>query len=227
MSGNKWNENATEDIQARTQNDRTFKVNLPTCYMAKGVLEVVSKSLGHVEIDTVAKQSTQGYWSIITKTTEDANTLIQLEDLYMQDDEGYRLVPRVKLAVLLSYHLSIQRSRTVNLRIISECMGKSLKLYMNTTKKRSLNKSRQGRRPVFIELFEGNHPPPFCIVRGQKISVSYRGRHLLCCHHNVEEHTKMHCPVARFRMCYNCGSLDHESIQCWEPIFVAFFFEEE
>ena len=69
--------------------------------MAKGILEALSKSLGHMEIDTVVKQSMQGYWSIITKTTEDANTLIQLEDLYMQDDEGYRLVPRVKLAVLL------------------------------------------------------------------------------------------------------------------------------
>ena len=127
MSGNKWNGNAAEDIQARTHKERTFQVNLPTCYTAKDVLEAVSRSLGHEEIDTVAKQSTQGYWSIITKTTEDANTLIQLEELYMQDDEGYRLIPRVKRAVLLILPLSIQRSRTVNLRIISECTGTSLK----------------------------------------------------------------------------------------------------
>ena len=92
MSGNKWNRNAAEDIQARTQKERTFQLNLPTCYTAKDVLEAVSKSLSHVEIDTVARQSTQGYWSIITKTTEDANTSIQLEDLYMQEDEGYRMV---------------------------------------------------------------------------------------------------------------------------------------
>ena len=55
------NGNAAEDIQARTQKKRTFKVNLPTCYMAKGILEALSKSLGHMEIETVAKQSRQGY----------------------------------------------------------------------------------------------------------------------------------------------------------------------
>ena len=33
--------------------------------------------------------------------------------------------------------------------------------------------------------------------------------------------------MARFKTCYNCGSPDHESIQCWEPTFVAFFFETE
>ena len=139
MSGNKWNGKASEDIQARTQKERTFKVNLPTCYMAKGVLETVGKSLGYVEIDTVAKQSTQGYWSIITKTTEDANTLIQLEDLYMQDDEGCHLVPKVKLAVLLTLpfvHPEIKNSELANY----------FRMYrnMNTTKKQHLNKSRQG-----------------------------------------------------------------------------------
>ena len=35
---------------------------------------------------------------------------------------------------------------------------------------------KTGRRLLFIDLFEGSHPPPFCIVRGQKISVSYRGQ---------------------------------------------------
>ena len=114
MSGTKWNGNAAEDIQARTQKERTFQVNLPTCYTAKDVLEAVSKSLGHVEIDTVARQSNQGYWSIITKTTEDANTLIQLEELYMEEGEGYRLVPRVKRAVLLTLPFVDPEIKTVN-----------------------------------------------------------------------------------------------------------------
>ena len=127
MSGNKWNGNATEDIQARTQKERTFKANLPTCYMAKGVLEAVSKSLGHVEIDIVAKQSMQGYWSIITKTTEDANTLIQLEDLYMQDDEGYHLVPRIKLAVLLTLPF-------VHPKIKDNELANYFQMYRNITK---------------------------------------------------------------------------------------------
>ena len=94
-------------------------------------------------------------------------------------------------------------------------------------KEAKFSQVKTGRRLVFIELFEGCHPPPFCIVRGQKISVSYRGRRSLCYHCSVEGHTKMHCPVARFKTCYNCGSPDHESIQCWEPTFVAFFFETE
>ena len=227
MSGTKWNGNAAEDIQAKTQKERTFQVNLPTCYTAKDVLEAVSKSLGHVEIDTVARQSNQGYWSIITKTTEDANTLIQLEDLYMAEGEGYKLVPRVKRAVLLTLPF-------VDPEIKNSELGNYFRMYGNVTKvvheyykEAKFTQVKTGRRFVFIELFEGCHPPPFCIVRGQKISVSYRGRRSLCYHCNVEGHTKMHCPVARFKTCYNCGSPDHESLQCWEPTFVAFFFETE
>ena len=227
MSGNKWNGNAAEDIQARTQKERIFQVNLPTCYNAKDVLEAVSKSLGHVEIDTVARQSTQGYWSIITKTTEDANTLIQLEDLYMQEDEVYRLVPRVKRAVLLMLPFvdpEIKNSELANYFCMYRNVTKVVHEYYKEAK---FSQVKTARRLVFIELFEGCHPPPFCVVRGQKISVSYRGRRSLYYHCNVEGHTKMHCPVARFKTCYNCGSPDHESIQCWGPTFVAFFFENE
>ena len=204
---------------------RTFQVNLPTCYTAKYVLEAVSKSLGHVEIDTVATQSMQGYWSIITKTTEDANTLIQLEDLYMQDDESYRLVPRVKRAVLLTLPFVDPEIKNSELANYFRMYGNVTKVVHEYYKEAKFSQVKTMRRLVFIELFEGCHPPSFCIVRGQKISVSYRGRRSLCYHCNAEGHTKMHCPVARFKACYNCGSPDHESIQCWEPTFVAFFFE--
>ena len=105
--------------------------------------------------------------------------------------------------------------------------GNVTKVVHGYYKEAKFKQVKTGRRLVFIELFEGSHPPPFCIVRGQKISVSYRGRRSLCYHCNVEGHIKMHCPVAWFKACYNCGSPDHESIQCWEPTLVAFFFEED
>ena len=79
---NRWNGRANDEFDTNTQEQRTFRVNLPMCYMAKDVLEAVSKSLGHEQIDTVAKQSQQGYWMIITKSVQDANTLLDLEDLY-------------------------------------------------------------------------------------------------------------------------------------------------
>ena len=105
--------------------------------------------------------------------------------------------------------------------------GSVTKVVHKYDKEAKFKQVKTGGRLAFIELFEDSHPSPLCTVRGQKSSVSYRGWHSLCCHCNVEGHTKMHCPVARFRMCYNCGSPDHENIQCWEPTFVAFFFEEE
>ena len=70
--------NSAEDINMTTQKERTFSVNLPSCYTAKDVLDAVCKNLGHAEIDTVAKQSYQVYWTIITKTTHDARVLLDL-----------------------------------------------------------------------------------------------------------------------------------------------------
>ena len=31
---------------------------------------------------------------------------------------------------------------------------------------------------------------------------------------------------SKYKTCYNCGSPSHEHVQCWEPTFVAYFFEE-
>ena len=85
---------------------------------------------------------------------------------------------------------------------------------------------KTGRRLVFIDLYEGHGVPPFCIVRGQKISVSYWGHRPICFHCNVEGHMKVKCPIAKFKTCYNCGSPTHEHVECWEPTFVAYFFKE-
>ena len=50
--GNPSSGNSTEDINIKTQKERTFSVNLPSCYTAKDVLDAVCKNLGHAEIDS-------------------------------------------------------------------------------------------------------------------------------------------------------------------------------
>ena len=80
---NPWNGNSAEDLNLKTRKKRTFQVNLPMCFTAKDVIAAVSRNLGHCNIDTVGKQSQQGYWTIITKTLEDAKILLDLEELYM------------------------------------------------------------------------------------------------------------------------------------------------
>ena len=109
----------------------------------------------------------------------------------MQDDEGYRLVPRVKLAVLLTLPFVDPKIKNSELANYFRMYGNVTKVVHEYYKEANFKQVKIGRRLVFIELFEGSHPPPFCIVRGQKISVSYRGQHSLCYHCNVEGHTKM------------------------------------
>ena len=210
----------------KTQKERTFSVNLPSCYTAKDVLKAVRKNVGNAEIDTVAKQSFQGYWTIITKTTQGAKILLDLEDLYMAEDEGYRLVPRIKRATLLTLPFVDPEIRNSEIRDYFKMYGTVKNVAYEYYRDPEFGNIKTGRRFVFIDLYEGHGVPPFCIVRGQKISVSYRGRRPICFHCNVEGHTKAKCPIAKFKTCYNCGSPTHEHVQCWEPTFVAYFFKE-
>ena len=144
----------------------------------------------------------------------------------MEEEEGYHLIPRVKRAILLTLPFvdpEIKDSDIVNYFRMYRNVSKVVHEYYKEAK---FNQVKTGGRLVFIKLSEGCHPPPFCIVRGQKISVSYRGRCAICFHCSVEGHTKAHCPVARYKTCYNCGSPDHKSLHRWEPTLVAYFFEE-
>ena len=85
---------------------------------------------------------------------------------------------------------------------------------------------KTGRQLVFRDFYEECGAPPLCIIRGQKISVRYRGYRPICYHCNVEGHTKANCPIKKFKTCYNCGSPTRKQIECWEPTFVAYFFEK-
>ena len=224
--GNPWSGNSAEEINMKTQKERTFSVNLPSCYTAKDVLKAVQKNVGNAEIDTVAKQSFQGYWTIITKTTQGAKILLDLEDLYMAEDEGYRLIPRIKSATLLTLPFVDPEIRNSEICDYFKMYGTVKNVAYEHYRDPEFGNVKTGRRLVFIDLYEGHGVPPFCIVRGQKISVSYRGRRPICFHCNVEGHTKAKCPIAKFKTCYNCGSPAHEHVECWELIFVAYFFKE-
>ena len=224
--GNPWNGNSAEDFNMKTQKERTFRVNLPTCFTAKDVIAAVSRNLGHGNIDTVGKQSQQGYWTIITKTTEDAKILLDLEELYMSDDEAYCLTLRLKRAALLTLPFVDPEIRNSEIRDYFKMYGDVKTVAYEYYREAQIATVKTGRRLVFIDFYEGCGAPPFCIVRGQKISVSYRGHRHICYHCNVEGHTKAHCPIKWFKTCYNCGSPTHEQNICWEPTFVAYFFEE-
>ena len=224
--GNPWSGNSAEDLNMKTQKERTFSVNLPSCYTAKDVLKAVRKNVGNAEIDTVAKQSFQGYWTIITKSTQGAKILLDLEDLYMADDEGYRLIPRINRATLLTLPFVDPEIRNGEIRDYFKMYGTVKNVAYEYYRDLEFGNVKTGRRLVFIDLYEDHGVPPFCIVRGQKISVSYRGRRPICFHCNVEGHTKAKCPIAKFKTCYNCGAPTHEHVECWEPTFVAYFFKD-
>ena len=196
---NPWNGRANKDFDANTQGQRTFRVNLPSCYMAKDVLEAVSKSLGHEQIDTMAKQSQQGYWMIITKTIQDANTLLDLEDLCKAEGEGYRLLPRVKKATLLTIPFADPEVRNADLMNYFRMYGNVQKVIHQYHRDAKISNVKTGRQLVFIELYPGCGVLPFCVVKGQKMTVSYRKRQALCHHCNMERHTKAYCPVARYK----------------------------
>ena len=152
----------------KMQKERTFQVNLPTCFTAKDVIAAVSRNLGHGNIDTVGKQSQQGYWTIIMKTTEDAKILLDLEELYMSDDEAYRLTPRVKRAALLTLPFVDPEIRNSEIRDYFKMYGDVKTVAYEYYREAQIATVKTGRRLVFIDFYEGCAAPPFCIVRGKR-----------------------------------------------------------
>ena len=86
---------------------------------------------------------------------------------------------------------------------------------------------KTGRRLVFIRLADGAAPPPYCIIKGQKMAISYRGKNKVCFHCNVECHGKAQCPIQEFKTCYNCGSPLHNYSQCHEETLITYHFNKE
>ena len=148
--GNPWSGNSAEDINMKTQKERTFSVNLPSWYTAKDVLKAVRKNVGNAEIDTVAKQSFQGYWTIITKTTQGAKILLDLEDLYMADDEGYRLIPRIKRATLLTLPFVDPEIRNSEIRDYFKMYGTVKNVAYEYYKDPEFGNVKTGRRLISI-----------------------------------------------------------------------------
>ena len=55
--GNPLSGNSAEDINMKTQKERTFSVNLSSCYTAKDVLKSVRKNVGNAEIAELKRKN--------------------------------------------------------------------------------------------------------------------------------------------------------------------------
>ena len=104
----------------------------------------------------------------------------------MADEEGYRLIPRIKRATLLTLPFVDPEIRNSEIRDYFNMYGTVKNVADEYYRDPEFGNVKTGHRLVFIDLYDGHGVPPFCIVRGQKISVSYRGRIPICFHCNVE-----------------------------------------
>ena len=145
----------------------------------------------------------------------------------MTNEDTYRLIPRIKRSTLLTLPFVDPEIRNSEIRNYFRMYGIVQKVAYEYYRDPNFANIKTGCTLVFIDLYEGHGVPPFCIVRGQKISVSYRGRRPICFHCNVEGHMKAKCPITKYKTCYNCGSPGHKHAECCEPTFVAYFFNKE
>ena len=58
---------------------------------------------------------------------------------------------------------------------------------------------KTGRRLLFLRLADGLRPPPYCIIKNQKMIVSYRGKSKVYFHCNVEGHSRAQWPIQRYK----------------------------
>ena len=85
---------------------------------------------------------------------------------------------------------------------------------------------KTGHRLVFLCLADRSSPPPYYIIKNQKMIVSYRGKSKICFHCNVEGHSRAQCPIQRYKTCYNCGLPPHSYSECHEDTLVTYLFNK-
>ena len=177
-------------------------MRLPTQFSAKDVLMSVNGILLSTEVETVSKQSTPGHWTIVAKSAEGADKLITHNTLTIGPErEKYKIEPRVERATLLTIPFVDPENSNIEIFDYFSQHGYVSKVTHEFCKENGFTHAKTGRRLVFIRLAEGSSPPPFCIVRNQKMSVSCRGKTGICFHFNVEGHGKAQCPITEFKMC--------------------------
>ena len=224
---NAWaGKNKARDFNKKSIRERTFQVRLPNNFTAKDVIISVNGIVQKEEIETVSQQRTGG-WTIVTKTAEAANKIVNNSLLCIGPErELYRIQPRLPRSTLLTLPY-------VDPEISNDEIYDHFCLYGHVTrvtdefyKDEDFKHVKTGRRLVFIRLAEGSSPPPYCIINNQKMSVSFRGKESVCFHCHVEGHNRAQCPIQDYKTCYNCGSPTHTYSECHEDTLITYHFDK-
>ena len=225
---NAWaGKNKARDFNKKSIRERTFQVRLPNNFTAKDVIISVNGIVQKDEIETVSQQRTGGGWTIVTKTAEAANKIVNNSLLCIGPErELYRIQPRLPRSTLLTLPY-------VDPEISNDEIYDHFCLYGHVTrvtdeyyKDEDFKHVKTGRRLVFIRLAEGSSPPPYCIINNQKMSVSFRGKENVCFHCHVEGHNRAQCPIQDYKTCYNCGSPLHTYSECHEDTLITYQFDK-
>ncbi len=67
-----------------------------------------------------------------------------------------------------------------------------------------------GKRLVNIYPDPENPLPPFIIISGHKILISFRGHQPICMHCNSKHHQTYNCALKDLRLCFHCGDDGHQ-----------------
>ena len=177
---------------------------------------------------TVSQQRTGGGWTIVTKTAEVANKIVNNSLLTIgPEQELYRIQPRLPRSTLLTLpYVDPEISNDEIFDYFCE-YGYSTRVTDEFYKDEDFKHVKTGRRLVFIRLAEGSTPPPYCFVNNQKMSVSYRGKENVCFHCHVEGQNRAQCPIQEYKTCYNCGSPLHSYSECYGDTLVTYYFDKE
>ena len=223
-----WSGNKAGEFYRANVRERTFTIRLPSNFDAKDVLMSVNGVITRDEVETVARQSSPGNWTIVTKTIEGANKLVLQDHLTIGPEaEQYKMHPGVQRSTLLTIPFVDPEISNTEIYDYFKMYGTVSRVIHELYEGKGFTHMRTGRRLVFIKLAEGSTPPPYCIIQNQKMSVSFRGKVGACFHCNVEGHGKAQCPLRDYKTCYNCGSIRHSHKQCWECTLVTYHFDKK
>ena len=152
--------------------ERTFQVRLPTCFTAKDVIVSINGIIKKDQIETVSQQRTGGGWTIVTKTAEAADKLVEHNMLIIGlEQEEYKIQPRIPRSTLLTLpYVDPEISNLEMFEYFSQ-YGYVTRVVDELYKEEEYKHVKTGRRLVFIRLMDGASPPPYCLIKNQNMIV--------------------------------------------------------